>query len=416
MLTEQEIRDYYQGFSNEIIWPLFHDLPGRCNLRPGYWPAYQRVNDTFAQIVGQCTLPDDYVWVQDYHLMLVAQALRARGLQRRTGFFLHVPFPSLDIFMKLPRRFEVLRALTEYGLLGFQTARDFRNFLTCARTLLPDLKVRAGRMAATLQIEARTCNLGVFPIGIDQRKFAADANSEAVAKRAWYIHEDLPNRKLILGIDRLDYSKGIPHRIEALGNALHRYPELRKKVTFIQVVVPSRVGVPEYAELKMEVERLVGQVNGEFTVSGWTPIHYIYRPLTQVDLIAYYRTAEIALITPLKDGMNLVAKEFCAASVEQNAVLILSEFAGAAAQLNRGAILVNPYDVEAIAGAIQQAVRMPVEERRERMRRLQREVRRADIYWWLDAFLDAAFGRRLNSFVAQPEPLEQIRFDASDEA
>ncbi|HER43933.1 MAG TPA: trehalose-6-phosphate synthase, partial [Candidatus Eisenbacteria bacterium] len=212
------------------------------------------------------------------------------------------------------------------------------------------------------------------------------------------IHEHLPNLQIILGIDRLDYTKGIIHRIKAFRNALERYPDLQRKVTLLQVVVPSRRNIPMYQDLKIEIERLVSEVNGAFTTSGWVPIHYIYRSLSKTELLAYYRTAEIALITPLKDGMNLVAKEYCAANIEENGVLILSEFAGAVAQLQKGAIIVNPYDIEEVAAAVYKAYHMDREERRIRMKKMRYQVRRQDIYWWVNSYLEAAIARSLENF------------------
>jgi trehalose 6-phosphate synthase len=397
LLSQEELEKYYYGFSNEILWPLFHDLPGRCNFDPAYWPVYRGANRRFAKAIERSTREDDYVWVQDYHLLLVAQELRQLGLERKIGFFLHIPFPPPDLFMKLPWRFQILEAMLEYDLLGFQTARDLRNFIQCIRSSIPNTHITSRRMAASVTFNNRTLRLGAFSIGIDYEKFIQQTRSQAVEDRAWYIHEDLPERKLILGVDRLDYTKGIPQRIQSLANALERYPDLRRKVTFIQVVVPSREEVPEYQELKARVEQLVGQVNGQFTTSGWTPIHYIYRPLDLTELVAYYRTCEIALITPLKDGMNLVAKEYCACSVDDGC-LILSEFAGAAAQLQHGALLVNPYDIEGVANAIHQAFVMDRAERLTRMRRLRRNVARQTVFAWVDSFLQAAISRGLQSF------------------
>ena len=398
-LSEEELDKYYYGFSNEILWPLFHDLTDRCNYDPAYWPVYRQVNRKFANAVATATREEDYVWVQDYHLLLTAEELRLAGVRRRLGFFLHIPFPPLDIFMKLPWRFQVLRAMLEYDLVGFQTTRDLRNFVHCVRTLVSDMRVQTNRRAAAsiTTRDGRKLRLGAFPIGIDYKKFSSLAQSQHVAEQAWYIHEALPERKLILGVDRLDYTKGIPQRILALADLLERYPEHVGQLTFIQVVVPSRTEVPEYRELKRRVEQLVGQVNGRFTISGWTPIHYIARPLGLRELIAHYRTAEVGLITPLKDGMNLVAKEYCACSLDDG-VLILSEFAGAAAQLQGGALLVNPFDIQGLADGIHEALTMGGDERLARMRRLRRCVARQNVFWWVDSFLQAAIARDLASF------------------
>lgn len=397
-LTAEEIQKYYHGFSNEILWPLFHDLPTRCNFDPSYWQVYERVNAKFAQTVAANTGTGDYVWVHDYHLIMVAHYLKTVGVERQTGFFLHIPFPPLDGFIKLPWRFQILHALLRYDLVGFQTMRDRRNFMDCVRMLMPKTRVVGqGHIVRCLTPEQEVL-VGAFPISIDFRQFAEIAASQEVQDQAWIIHANLPERQLILGIDRLDYTKGIPLRLKAFANALERYPELRGKVTLIQVVVPSREEVPEYEALKREIERLVGEINGRFSQVEWTPIHYIYRPLNRVELLAYYRTCEIALITPLKDGMNLVAKEFCACSIENNGVLILSEFAGAAAQLQNGALLVNPFDIVGVADAIRRAYSMDENSRRSRMARMRRSIQRHDIFHWVNAFFRAGLHKDLNQF------------------
>ena len=397
-LSEEEVQKYYYGFANEIIWPLFHDLPTRCNFDPAYWAVYERVNAKFAQAVAANTCEEDYVWVHDYQLFLVAHHLKTMGAQRQTGFFLHIPFPPLDGFVKLPWRFQVLNALLRYDLLGFQTVRDRRNFIDCVRMLMPNIRVFSHGHTARCQTPEHEVLVGAFPISIDFKQFAEKAATKEVQEQAWIIHANLPERQLVLGIDRLDYTKGIPLRLQAFANALERYPELRGKITLIQVVVPSREEVPEYEALKREIERLVGEINGRFNQVGWSPIHYIYRSLSQVELVAYYSTCEIALITPLKDGMNLVAKEFCACSVDNNGVLILSEFAGAAAQLHRGAILVNPFDIEGVADAIRRAWCMDANSRRSRMEKMRRSIQRHDIFHWVNAFLLAGIHKNLNQF------------------
>jgi trehalose 6-phosphate synthase len=240
--------------------------------------------------------------------------------------------------------------------------------------------------------------VGTFPIGIDFKDFALVASSAEVDKHANMIRANLPNRQLILGVDRLDYTKGIPDRLKALRNALERFPMLRRRVTLVQVVVPSRETIREYDLLKQEIERLVGEINGQYTEVGWTPVTYIFRSLTRTELAAYYRACEIALVTPLKDGMNLVAKEYCASRTNEDGALILSELAGAAAQLHHGALLVNPYDVEGVAGAIYQAFSMDHHERHVRMRVLRRSIRKQDIFSWVNSFLRAAIAKDLSSF------------------
>jgi trehalose 6-phosphate synthase/phosphatase len=393
VLTSEEIDRYYYGFSNEIIWPQFHDLLGRCNFDPAYWPSYQEVNRKFAEVIHEQLMGDDYIWIHDYHLMSVAQHLRKLGTEGEISFFLHIPFPPPDIFLKLPWRKQLLNDLLNYDLIGFQTTRDRRNFIQCVHAIMKNIPVHTKGQATTVKTEERRVRVGAFPISIDFDEFRFLASSQTVADRAWHIHEQVPNAQIILGIDRLDYTKGIPERLKAFGNALQRYPELREKVVLAQVVVPSRHEIPEYQVLKMEIERLVSEINGQFTRFGWVPIHYLFRSLERSELAAYYRTAEIALITPLKDGMNLIAKEYCASSLEENCVLILSEFAGAASQMQKGALIVNPYDQEGVADAIYTAFKMSPHERYQRMKRLRASIKRHDIYWWVDSFLHASLNR-----------------------
>jgi trehalose 6-phosphate synthase len=407
-ITAREKEKYYCGFANEISWPLFHDFPSRCKFDPSYWSAYQTVNRKFARVILDHLGGTDYVWVHDYHLMNVARELRALGVKREVGFFLHIPFPPLDIFMRLPWRFQLLESLLSYDLIGFQTLRDRRNFVQCVRTLIRRIEVQGKGRVLIVRFGDREVRAGTFPISIDFKEFADLASTEGVADGAWYIHEQLPSVQIILGIDRLDYTKGIIERLEAFRNALERYPEFLERVILVQVVVPSRREISEYGDLKMEIERLVGEINGQFTQSGWVPIHYAYRSLDRSELLAYYRTAEVALVTPFKDGMNLIAKEYCAASLEENCVLILSEFAGAAAQLQKGALLVNPHDTEGVADAIYQALTMTQDERRQRMKKLRGSIKKHDIYWWVNSFLQAAIHKRLDNFPVVEDYLPQF--------
>ena len=379
-LSERDIHGFYHGFSNEIVWPLFHDLPSRCNFDPAYWRSYQSVNRRYAKAVAGKARAGDFVWVHDYHLMLVGRDLRALGVKSRLGFFLHIPFPSPDVFMKLPWRRPVMEALLEYDLLGFQTAHDRRNFQACREAL---------------GIDGGAVKVGAFPISIDYNAFLRAAAAPEVAAKARELHALLPRRRLVLGIDRLDYTKGIALRLRSFRELLERYPSMRGKVSLIQVVVPSREDVPEYARMRTEIEQLVGSINGAFSrPGGWVPVWYEYRSLSTLELTAYYRAADIALITPLKDGMNLVAKEYCACSIEEDCVLILSEFAGAAEQLRSGALLVNPHDVQGVAAALREAYAMSREERTARMRAMRRSIRREDVFDWVESFVGAALAEK----------------------
>ncbi len=397
-LTAEDQAGFYHGFSNEVLWPLFHDLQSLCNFDPVYWRSYCEVNHKYAQVILSETYKDDFVWVHDYQLLLLAAELRRAGVTSPLAFFLHIPFPPLDIYLKLPWRFTLLRALLEYDLIGFQTLRDQRNFMHCVRTLIDDVSI-SHRSSQIHMPDGRQVRVGSFPIGIDAAAFQRQARSPAVIAAADTLRAELPNRELILGVDRLDYTKGIPLRLEAFRVALRQFPDLQERVTLIQVVVPSRDDIPQYRDLKLRIEQLVGEINGEFTrPGGWVPIHYVYRALDRLDLVAYYRAAHIALVTPLKDGMNLVAKEFCACSVDSDGVLILSEFAGAAAQLQHGALLVNPYDLEGTAEAIHRACAMPAAERRRRMQLLRRAVNRQSVFRWVNGFLEAAIASDLDAF------------------
>lgn len=410
-MNEEEVDKYYIGFSNEIIWPLFHDLQSYCNFDPEYWEYYQTINRRFATVLKKETKPGDFIWVHDYHLMCVARYLREFKVQNRLAFYLHIPFPPVDIFLKLPWKNEILLALLDYDLIGFQTIRDRRNFVNCLRTLVKGVNVVGRGQVIEVSIGDSSVRVGSFPISIDYDEFATLAKSKEVADQAWFIHEDIPNSKIILGIDRLDYTKGIPYRLNAFRKVLETHRELHRKLTLIQVVVPSRRNIPMYEELKTEIERLVSEINGEFTISGWVPIHYIFRTLDRKELLAYYRTAEVALITPLKDGMNLIAKEYCASDVEKSGSIILSEFAGAAAQMQENVILVNPYDISEVAEAIYDAATMDSKKRMKRMSKLKKIVKKYDIYWWVNSFLDAAIEGRLDNFPRIQDYMPKIKYD-----
>ena len=391
-LSETERNEFYYGYSNEVIWPLFHDLQNFCNFDPAYWQAYKQVNERYADAIIRNARPDDFIWIHDYHLMYVAQALRERSISKslsRLTFFLHIPFPPYDIFSKLPQQRRLLHALLQFDLLGLQTRRDVRNFLQCVRRVMPDAKFLSRGERHVIRFEDRKIRVGHFPIGIDFDSFENGAKSEAVSQRSQQLRASFPHCQLILGSDRLDYSKGIPERLRAFRNALERYPELHRRVVLIQIVVPSRVDIPKYHEFKGCIDRLVGDINGRFSTNNWIPVQYHFRGLNREELLAHYRACDIAFITPLKDGMNLVAKEYCACRIDEDGVLVLSQFAGAATQLKPDALLVNPYDVEQMADTILKAFRMSGSERGRRMKRMRRLVRKENVFWWVDSFLKA---------------------------
>ena len=386
LLTEEERKNFYCGFSNEIVWPLFHDLQSRCNFDPAYWKAYVAVNQKFAEAVAKIATDDAIVWVHDYHLMLLGTMLRKLGVSSKLAFFQHIPFPPADIFEKLPWRSEILRALFDFDVIGFQTNRDQRNFAGCVRRLLPEIELHRTADQLIANLADHTAAVGTFPVGIDFEEFAGQASLPDVRERAAEIRRDVAGCQIVLGVDRLDYTKGIPERLRAFQHFLETRPELHQKIVLVQVVVPSREDIPKYQELKLDVERLVSRINGEFGKPAWVPVHYIHRHLERFELLALYRAADIALITPLKDGMNLVAKEFCAAQTGDEGVLILSEFAGAADQLSNGAVLVNPYDIEKVADAIHRAYSMSPKQRKQQMRKLRRKIRNENVFRWCERF------------------------------
>jgi len=396
-MTAEERSRFYCGFSNEVLWPLFHDLQSRCNFDPAYWDTHLTVNRRFAEKAAIETRAGNLVWVHDYHLMSVAASLRQLGVTEQLAYFHHIPFPSPDIFEKLPWREEILTALLDFDVVGFQTLRDRRNFVACLRQFVKGAQINARGEHLVVNEPGRTTFVGAFPIGIDFDEFAQCAGRADVDNRAAEIAQGFGGCCIVLGVDRLDYTKGIPEKLAAIRHLLECYPELRGKISLIQIVVPSREDIPKYGELKAEIQRTVSEINGRYGEPGWMPIHYLHRSVDRSELLAYYRAADIALVTPLKDGMNLVAKEYCASRVNNDGVLILSEFAGAAFQLQGGALLVNPYHTRAVAEAIRKACEMPQSEQRRRMRKSRARIRREDIYQWRDAFCGcrAAFEQRL---------------------
>jgi trehalose 6-phosphate synthase/phosphatase len=392
-LSAEEHAKFYEGFSNEIIWPLFHDLQSRCNFDPTYWEFYLRVNARFAECAHKVAKRGSLLWINDYQLMQVAPVLRKKWPSARLVFFLHIPFPPPDIFEKLPWGRQVLEGLLCHSLVGFQTARDVRNFLSCLRAFLPEASItrQTGEQRTDMRVirhNQQQTAVGAFPISIDFEDFERASDSDDVRRRSSAIRGHQGRDMVtILGVDRLDYTKGIPERLKAFSVFLQKHPELHRKTSLVQIVVPSRETIPGYQALRAEIERLVAQVNGEFAEPGWVPINYIHRSLPRTELLALYRTSQVAFITPLKDGMNLVAKEYCACRHENDGVLILSEFAGAATELKTGSLLVNPYDQSAVADALASAVTMPLTEQRKRMTRLRNQIRKANLSAWLQSFL-----------------------------
>ena len=387
-ISEEEVQQYYRGYSNKTIWPLFHDLLGQFSFDLDSYHTYQQVNNRFALIVAQNSLPDDTCWIHDYHLILTGQFLRDLGYHGHLNYFLHIPFPSLDLFRRLPRNEEIMYALLAYDHIGFQTWADRRNFIGCVKWIVPQARVTTRKRQAMVQYDGRKIIIGYYPISIDFDEFSHGANSPDVNDAAWYLRENLTIKHLALGLDRLDYTKGIRERFLAFERLLQKHPEMMGEISLLQIVVPSRLNVPEYHDLKRELDFEAGRINSTFTQHGWVPILYEFRTLNREQLLGHYKAADIALITPIRDGMNLVSKEFCASCIDEDGVLILSKFAGAAAQLGKDALLVNPFDYDEIADAIYQACIMSADEKQHRMQALRSEIRRNNVHRWVRWFFE----------------------------
>ncbi len=384
-LTEAEHQGYYLGYSNRALWPVFHYRVDLAHFADGDFAAYEDVNRRFARLLAQFTRPDDTVWVHDYHFLLMGQELRASGWDGKMGFFLHIPFPPPEVFTALPQHQRLARGLCAFDLVGFQTERDTANF----RRYLVEQCGAIPHEDGTLRVFDRTIATDTFAIGVDPDDIVALAESEEGKAAAERLGRIIDNRALVIGVDRMDYSKGLPQRMEAFGRMLDDHTELHGGVSFLQIAPPSREAVDAYQVLREELDRLAGRINGDYADLDWMPIRYLARSYSRAALSGLYRLSRVGLVTPLYDGMNLVAKEFVAAqSPADPGALVLSEFAGAADALP-SAILVNPHDTGATADAIYRALSMPVEERRERWEAMIVSVRDRDIAWWRRSFLDA---------------------------
>jgi trehalose 6-phosphate synthase/phosphatase len=380
-LTRDLVARYYEGYSNGVLWPLFHYLLDQVPLQASDWDAYVQANEQFAEVVAAEYRPGDLIWIHDYQLLLLPGLLRRRLPDARIGFFLHIPFPSEELFRTLPPRRQLLEGLLGADLVGFHTPTYLRHFATALTDIL-GLTVDIDRV----QLPGREVRLGVFPMGVDASLFHNLSRDPAVEAEAEALRGD-GSVRILVGVDRLDYTKGIPRRLLAFERMLETHPELREKVRLIQVAVPSRTGVEAYQDFRSLVDGLVGRINGAFGTPRWVPVHYIFRGLSAEDLVALYRAADVMLVTPLRDGMNLVAKEFVAARTDGDGVLVLSEFAGASWELPE-ALAVNPYDTDATGEVIFRALTMEPEERRARLAPLRERVATFDVHRWVSSFLE----------------------------
>ena len=383
-VSDEEKAGYYDGFANGALWPLFHYFIDRCHFDLQQYSQYVRINRRFADVIAQEADDDALIWIHDYHFLLTPAMVRHSRPGARMAFFLHIPFPSIEVLQVLPWHREVLNGLLGADLVGFHTDEYVQNFMAaCEQVLGLPVDWKQG----TIETATGTVRVRAFPIGIDFDAFEAIASDEEVKAKAARLRTGLNAEHMILSVDRLDYSKGILERLDAIEAYFRTYPDRIGRDTFVQIAVPSRTSVPEYQDLKRQLDEAVGRINGGLARLDWEPVHYIYRGLPRDELVAFYAAADVALVTPLRDGMNLVAKEYCAA--RPDGVIVLSTLAGACHQFGGNALMVNPFDTEGVVARIRAAIEMPEAERWKRMKDLRRGVREENIYWWLETFLDA---------------------------
>jgi trehalose 6-phosphate synthase len=382
-ISTHDFQEYYNGFANRVLWPILHYRVDLAEFSRTDLSGYMRVNRLFADKLSDLIEEDDVIWVHDYHLMPLAKELRARGHTNPIGFYLHIPCAPPDILFALPRHQEVLGSLSFYDLVGFQTENDTENF---SQYLIAQ-GAKPGRDHQSFTVDGRQLRTGAFPVSIETAAYARLARTSSRSTFAQEFEESLAGRHLVIGVDRLDYSKGILHRINAFDRFLEMNPSWRSRVTFLQITPRSRADIQEYASIEDEVTSLVGRINGRYGEASWTPIRYVNRFYSRTALAAVYRAADAALVTPLRDGMNLVAKEFVAAQdPDDPGVLVLSQFAGAAAELTQ-ALIVNPHETEGVAAALKRALDMPLEERRQRQTAMFEHLSKNDIERWAKSYL-----------------------------
>jgi len=382
-LAAADYEGFYAGFANRTLWPLFHYRLDLSSFEHHWYATYRRVNQRFAEALSSLLKPDDIIWIHDYHLIPMASELRRLGFENRIGFFLHIPFPAPEIYVSLPWHRQLAADLCSYDVVGFQTGTDVRHFKQYVELELNGTADWKG----SVQALGRSLHVDAYPIGIDVDDVIGMSTSAEARRQASRLGSSMANRQLIVGVDRLDYTKGIVERLRAFEMLLQDYPNLRRQVTFMQISAPSREQVPEYLELRQQVELLSGHLNGVYSEADWVPLRYINRSYTRRSLMGFFRLSRVGLVTPLRDGMNLVALEYVASQDEADpGVLVLSRFAGCAQQLD-GALVVNPHDVHHLADTMHAGLAMTLDERQDRWRRMMQAVRSYDIIAWRDRFL-----------------------------
>ena len=384
-MSKAEYEGFYLGYANSVLWPVMHNRLDLAVFDSDYFAAYKAINRQFADVVAAQTTQDDLIWVQDYHFFLLAQILKDAGCDRRTGFFLHIPFPAPEVFRSIPDHMTLAAGLCAYDVVGLQSSHDCANFARYIQEEIGAEKIDDEHF----RIGDHILTLRLCPIGIDAEGFSLSATSQSANDASRKLARFLGDRDLVIGVDRMDYSKGLPQRFEGMAVLFDKYPELHGKISFTQIAPPSRSVVEEYAQLRQQLDELSGRINGDYGDLDWIPIRYLARGYEREELAGLYRLARVGLVTPLQDGMNLVAKEYVAAQNPDNpGVLVLSQFAGAADQMT-DALIINPHDRNAVAEAVRTALNMPLEERQRRWRALYDGICRQDINWWREHFLAA---------------------------
>ncbi|QKT06203.1 trehalose-6-phosphate synthase [Gordonia sp. X0973] len=391
-LSAAEIADYYEGFSNGTLWPLYHDVIVKPEYHREWWNSYVAINERFAKATAEVAGPGALVWVQDYQLQLVPKMLRELRPDLKIGFFLHIPFPPVELFMQLPWRAEIVDGLLGSDLIGFHLPDGAENFLYLANRLggheASRRSVGVRSRFGSVAVGDRTVKVGAFPISIASGEIDSASKSRAIRSRAREIRKELGNPKtVLLGVDRLDYTKGIDVRLKAISELLEEGRLEPQETVMVQLATPSRERVESYVAMRAEIEQLVGNINGNFAEVGQPVVQYLNRPIPRDELVAFFVAADVMLVTPLRDGMNLVAKEYVACRSDLGGALVLSEFTGAAAELKQ-AYQANPYDLDGVKDAIEAAVTDPAEDRRDRMRAMRRQVLAHDVEKWAKSFLD----------------------------
>ncbi len=396
-LTEDEVEKFFNMFSNGVIWPLFHGFVEYCRFEESYWNYYRKVNEKFAQKILASIKRDSTVWVHDYHFFLLPKYIKAKNQNAKVNFFLHIPFPSPELFLKLPWRKEIVEGMLNFDFIGFHTEVDKTNFTEVVKQIYP-VKERVYKNYVDIFINERKVRVSAIPISIDFKKYEDTAKSKEVESLYRDLKEKYKNMFLILSIDRIDYTKGLVEKLNAYKRFLEKYPEYRKKVVMLVSTAPNVKKLPEYELLEKEFHHKIAEINGTIGTEEWRPVLFINKRLAFKELIAYYRASDVCFIASIKDGLNIVCKEFAASNIDHTGTILLSEFAGASTEIGKYVQLINPYDTESTADAIKTALEQNKKEKEKNMKNLRKHIEEFNIFWWVDAYFKLSEGKKLDKF------------------